>query len=325
MLDFIFVIVFAISLSVFWLLWRMGLRHWNPAVTYRMTRSVRTLSVILSLGIALQFAPGVIRSEPVLVMGLKMLFIANTCWILERLLGIILFRAVDSGAISETTRSLLRTIGLVLLFIVGALVAIDSLGISITPVLASLGVGSLAIALALQDTLANFFSGIYLMVDKPIRIGDYVQVEDGLQGMVTRIGWRSTHIQMTNNNTIVMPNSKIASSKLINYDYPEQEMNFSVQLGVSYACDLNQVEAVTLEVAKNLLKNSDGAVADFQPWVRFHTFADSSIQFTVTLRCRQFVDQALVKHDFIKALHQRFKEEKIEIPFPQQVVHSAPS
>ena len=180
-------------------------------------------------------------------------------------------RSIASGAI----RALL--IGLCVLLVLG------SLGISVTPLIASLGITSLAVALALQPTLKNFFSGVQILIDKPFRIGDFIELESGEQGFVDKIGWRSTWIKMLPNNIVIVPNSKVSQSKIINYYYPEKELSVPVEVGVHYNSDLEFVEKVTLEVANQVLLEHEWGVESYDPFVVFHTFDNSSINFTVML------------------------------------------
>jgi small-conductance mechanosensitive channel len=201
------------------------------------------------------------------------------------------------------------------------LIILARLNITITPFLASLGIGGLVVALALQDTLANFFSGIYIFFDKPIRIGDYIKLESGQEGYVAQIGWRNTRIRMLPNNMLVVPNAKLVSSQITNFYLPETEMAVLVQVGVSYQSDLEKVETVTVEVAREVLQQVNGGVKAFQPFIRYHTFSDFSINFTVILRAREYVDKYLITHEFIKRLHKRYQQEAIEIPFPIRTVH----
>ncbi|MFC1568220.1 mechanosensitive ion channel family protein [Candidatus Margulisiibacteriota bacterium] len=203
---------------------------------------------------------------------------------------------------------------------VGILILMDIFGISITPLLASLGIAGLAIGLALQDTLSNFFSGIYILASQPVRMGDYVELENGLKGYVSNIGWRETRIRMLQNNTVVVPNAKLAQSIITNYYLPEKEMACLVQVGVSYDSDLEKVEKATIETGKEVLRRVTGGAANFEPFIRFHTFNDFSIDFTVILRVNEFVDQYLVTHEFIKALHKRYLSEGITIPFPIRTI-----
>ena len=200
-----------------------------------------------------------------------------------------------------------------------------NLGLSITPLLTALGVGSLAVALALQPTLSTLFAGILLAIGRPIRVGDFVELETGTKGVVTDIGWRATRIRELPNNLIVVPNSRIVEMILINYNLPEPEQAALVQVGVAYGSDLERVERVTCEVGHAVLEDVAGGVSGFEPFIRYHTFGDSSIEFTVILRIQQFADRYLVAHEFIKRLKARYEREGIEIPFPQRVVHGLPA
>ncbi|MDC8831089.1 mechanosensitive ion channel family protein [Alteromonas gilva] len=198
----------------------------------------------------------------------------------------------------------------------GLLLVLGSMGISVTPLIASLGITSLAVALALQPTLENFFSGVQILIDKPFRIGDYIELESGEQGFVDKIGWRSTWIKMLPNNIVIVPNGKLSQSKIINYYYPEKELSVPVEVGVHYSSDLEFVERVTLEVANQVLFEHEWGVESYDPFVVFHTFDNSSINFTVMLRTKEYFNRFFVKSTFIKALHRRYNDEGIVIPFP---------
>lgn len=205
----------------------------------------------------------------------------------------------------------------------GLLILLDSFGVSITPVIASLGIGSLAVALALQPTLENFFSGIQIVIDKPIKVGQFIKLESGEEGYVHKIGWRSTWVRMLPNNVVVISNKALVSSKIVNYYYPETDLAVLVQVGVHYECDLEHVERVTIEVARETLQQVAGGIKDFDPFIRYHTFADFSINFSVILRAKEFVDNYLIKHEFIKRLHKRYAQEGIVIPYPIRAINYA--
>jgi small-conductance mechanosensitive channel len=207
------------------------------------------------------------------------------------------------------------------IYLIGILIILQSFGISISPILTGLGIGGLAVALALQDTLSNFFSGVYISISRQLRPGDYIKLSSGEEGYVVDITWRNTIIRELTNNQIIIPNSKLAQSIVKNYYLPEEELSVLVDVGVSYDSDLEKVEKVTIEVAKEVLREVSGGVPEFEPFIRYHTFSDSSINFSVILRVKKFVDQYLIKHEFIKRLHKRYKEEGIVIPFPQRTVH----
>lgn len=211
----------------------------------------------------------------------------------------------------------------VVFFAVGGMIILDNLGVSLTPLLTTLGIGSLAVAIALQDTLGNFFAGLHVKADRPVEVGHYIRLESGEEGYVTHIGWRSTRIRMLPNNMVVVPNGKLVGSTITNYYMPERELAVLVQVGVHYDSDLAQVERVTIEVAKNVLQTVNGGVGSFEPFIRYHTFSDSSINFTVILRAKEFVDNFLIKHEFIKRLQARYKKEAITIPFPIRTLYFA--
>ncbi|MFA5337672.1 MAG: mechanosensitive ion channel family protein [Candidatus Omnitrophota bacterium] len=217
--------------------------------------------------------------------------------------------------------SLTAIIGRIIILAIGILVILNTLGVSITPILATLGVGGLAVALALQDTLSNLFSGFHVLMARQIRIGDYIKLENGEEGYVTDINWRTTKIRMLPNNVVLIPNAKLAQAIIINYYLPEREMAVLVNLRVHYKSDLKKVERVTCEVAKEVMKEVAGGVPEFEPFIRYNTFADFSINFTVILRAREFVDQYLVKHEFIKKLHERYSAENIIIPYPIRAIN----
>jgi small-conductance mechanosensitive channel len=214
-------------------------------------------------------------------------------------------------------KAIYRSILLIFIF----LIILDSLKITITPFIASLGIGGVVIGLAMQDTLSNFFSWAYIVSNKPVRIGDYIQVEAGKEGYVERIGWRNVRIRMLSNNTLIVPNNKLVSSLVTNFHLPESELAVLVNVGVAYTSDLEKVEKVTIEVAKEVLQRTEGAVNEFQPFIRYNAFAESSINFTVVLRAKEYAAQYLIVHEFIKRLHQRYRLEGIEIPFATRTVY----
>jgi len=224
----------------------------------------------------------------------------------------------------ETTlpvTSLIQNISRILIFIIGILVILHSLGISITPILATLGVGGLAGALALQDTFSNLFSGFHIIIAKQIRVGDYIKLDTGEEGYVTDITWRTTKIKMLPNNVVLVPNEKLTKAIVTNYYLPDKEMAVLVNLGVHYKSDLKKVEKITCEVAREVIKEVPGGVPEFEPFIRYGAFGDFSINFTVILRAKEFVDQYLIKHEFIKRLHERYAKEGIVVPYPIRAIN----
>lgn len=227
----------------------------------------------------------------------------------------------DSLEVLQTAGYFIHIFTRVCIFGLGFLILLDTFGVSITPILASLGIGSLAVALALQPTLENLFSGVQIVTDRPFREGHFIKLESGEEGFVESIGWRSTWIRLPQNNMIVMPNKLLVNAKLVNYHYPSKEMIMAIGLGVHYNSDLEKVEGVLMEVGCQVLQTVTGGIKDFQPVVRFHMFNNSSIDCNVVLRVREFSDAATIRHEFIKRVHKRFAEEGITIPYPIQAVN----
>ncbi|MCG8350845.1 MAG: mechanosensitive ion channel family protein [Chloroflexales bacterium] len=223
---------------------------------------------------------------------------------------------ISSNTDTRPALSIVNNIVRVAIYISGFLIVLGYFGQSITPALAALGVTGLAVSLALQATLTDLISGLQIILTRPIRPGDYVKLSTGEEGYVTDINWRITRIQQLANNMVIVPNSTITSSILVNYFEPQRELSVLINIGVSYDCDLEHVERVTVEVAKEIMQSVPGGIPDNDPFIRYNTFSDFSINFTVILRGKEFVDQYLLKHEFIKRLHQRYRQEGIEIPFP---------
>ncbi|MCI0586019.1 MAG: mechanosensitive ion channel family protein [Planctomycetes bacterium] len=191
----------------------------------------------------------------------------------------------------------------------------------VTPILTALGVGSLAVALALQDTLSNLFAGIHIAASRMVEAGDYIRLDSGQEGRVVDVGWRFTKLREPADNDVFVPNAKVAQAIVVNYEKPSAEVAVPVPMGVAYDSDLEKVERVTLEVAREVQAEAEGAVRGFAPALVFQSFGDSSIGLTVVLRAGTFPGRGKVVHEFVKRLHARYAKEGIEIPFPQRVVH----
>jgi small-conductance mechanosensitive channel len=223
------------------------------------------------------------------------------------------------GAIKSPT--LVVNLARIAVAILGFFIILQNLGIDITALITALGIGGIAIALALQDTLGNLFAGIQIILSKQVRQRDYIRLSSGEEGWVTDVKGRNTTIQtFPDGNLVTVPNSMLASSIVKNFSMPRRALWVTLEVGVSYDSDLNHVEAVALEVASQVLDEVDGGVPGEDPIVRYHTFGDSSVNFDVRMMVREFESQGPVRHEFIKRLHARFGEEGIEIPFPIRTV-----
>ncbi len=268
--------------------------HTDHPILSRLHRSINLLLLLAAFALALQVAPSPFRKQVAILLCLKTLVILFVMRLSLHLVNLILHTAKPFRNLDPNTRSLTQKLTQLLLVSVTLLILLDTFGISITPVLASLGVGSLAVALALQDTLSNFFSGIYILIDKPIRPGDAIQVEQ-LQGKVVRIGWRSTHILSGNQSTIVIPNSKLSSSVVTNYNIPSAEVNFTVEVPLASNTDVQKAEAIFMAVSKRLFPG-------LPPLIRIQSVQEGRIIFSATLKAVNFDATGLTRHQFLTAL-----------------------
>jgi len=210
----------------------------------------------------------------------------------------------------------------ILFAVLAVIILLENLGISLTAVWTTLGIGSVAVALALQDTLGNFFAGLSLLMDRPIRPGDYIQLDAGQEGFVVRVGARSTTLRTVANNIVVVPNSTLSKSVITNLALPDPRVAAPVAVSVAYGTDPVAVERVLLEVAHEATQEGlEGLAADPPPVVRFHPgFGPSTLDFTLLVHVTPYTNLVAVQSDLRKRILQRFREEGIEIPFPTQTI-----
>lgn len=232
-----------------------------------------------------------------------------------------------SGSSDITQSTLLDTIFRVGVYASGALVILQYYGISIAPIITAMGVGGMAVAFGVRETLENIFSGLQLILSKQLRVNDYIRLSTGDEGRVIDINWRYITVMPANeSNVVVIPNKVIAGSVTTNFSQPRDDIVVVVPIGVSYDSDLDLVERVTVEVARDLMIKIDSYKPRFDeegvdrdklaPVVRFQCFNESSIDFNVIMHVQLFTNQYLLKHEFIKEITKRYREEGINIPFP---------
>ncbi len=230
--------------------------------------------------------------------------------------------AIQRSQIPIPITGLSQTLIKVVVLTIGVLILLDTLGISITPVITALGVGGLAVALALQDTLSNLFAGLHILVERSIRVGDFVRLESGQEGYVSDISWRTTRILMRPNNMVIIPNNKLAQSIVTNYSLPERRTAMQIPISVGYDSDPDLVEKVLVEETIEGAKEIPGLLAHPVPLVRLIPgLGESSLNFTLVCHIKGYDDQPLVQHELTKRILKRFKKEGIEIPFPTRTVY----
>lgn len=200
---------------------------------------------------------------------------------------------------------------------VAVVIVLQHFGQDISTLVVSLGVGSLAIALAAQDTLANMIAGFVIMIDRPFRVGDRIILNSGEQGDVYEIGLRSTKVLDFDNKLIIMPNAEIINGKLINLSYPEPAIRVTVFVGVAYGVDVDKVKSILTRICID----HPEVLEEPEPIAQLLEFADSSLNFRVVCRVAKFRNQWRVAEELRVDVYKRFEKENIEIPFPQRVVY----
>ena len=209
----------------------------------------------------------------------------------------------------------LKRIMPLLVYSLGFLMALSVLNIPISPILAGLGIGGLAVALAVQPTLANFFAGTYVVTEGELNVGDYIELQGGPSGYVVEVDGAARRFARMYNNLVIIPNSQMANSIVTNYYSPEPSMNVLVYCGVSYDSDLNVVENVVREASQTLVNESEYAV-DGEPWFGFDEFGDSNISFWVFVQAKDRLGSFYLTSDLVKVIHSRLTAEGIEINYP---------
>ena len=215
---------------------------------------------------------------------------------------------------------ILRKVTAGVIYFVGFIIALDLLGIEIGPLLAGLGIGGLAVALALQETLSNFFAGLYLITDKPISKGDYISIGD-LAGYVEEISWRTTKIRSWDNNMIFMPNSSVSKSTIINYSRPNKSVIRIVKISVSYDSDPDQVMKVLKKTITDLGKKEESFDRNMEPNIRFSEFLDSAIEFKIIYKLTDYTKRVAFEDNLKLEIFKALRKNKIDIPYPIRTVY----
>jgi small-conductance mechanosensitive channel len=278
-------------------------------------------SLLLGINLALPIVPFALSKEwrGAIYQGLLVAFIVSLTVLAARVLVGIIVNTARPDA--RPAVSLITNVVRIVVYLIGLLIILQIYKVDVSAELATLGVAGLAVSLALQATLTDLISGVQLIAVRQIRPGQYIKLSTGEEGYVVDIGWRTTQIRQLSNNIIIVPNAKMTSVVVTNFSEPDPSMALLVNIGVSYDSDLEKVERVTVDVAKQIMRTVAGSVADSEPFIRYSDLASYSIQFTVIMQVSAYVDQYLVKHEFVKLLHQRYQQEGIVIPFPTNTIH----
>jgi small-conductance mechanosensitive channel len=287
-----------------------------PAARHLLLNAARGSAVLwfgtLGLYVAAEAADLPPRISGLVRHALLVMLIASVSWTLSRVAGGLVRSHAAVGALPSATVITNLSRGLVLLL--GLLVALQTLGVSITPMITALGVSGLAVALALQDTLANLFAGLHILLSRQVHTGDLVRLDSGQEGIVQDVTWRYTTLRQPGSGLLVVPNAKLAAAITTNFTRPDTQLAVKVGVRVTYDVDPDQVERIAADVAREVLRDVDGGVAGEDPKIRFQKLGMATIEFTAELTAKDAASQGLVRHEFIKRLLRRFRAEGIELP-----------
>lgn len=243
----------------------------------------------------------------------KVLFISFLTIYTSRAIGaLIRFYTGHEGAALPNSSILVNLVRFSVL-IIGFVIILNAIGISITPILTALGVGGLAVALALQDTLGNLFAGLQILAARKITTGNYIRLESGDEGQIEDIAWRNTTIRTPRNNRVVIPNTRIANSILTNFSAPTEDFIIAIDGTIPFKSDLDKVYSVLLEEANALMSERMSTPEGVGPSVLFTAFLESGVSFRVMLHVRNFNEQVQLRHSMIRRIHARFNKEGIEM------------
>ena len=306
----------------------LKLFHWLPsnldarllgASRWPLTFGVVVLGVYLSLTLLLDLTPSQIN------------FINSVSNMLAIIIGVWVVATVSSEgfrwyieSVAPLTESklddrllpLFRRVVVAVVYALGGLLVLDQLNINISPLIAGLGLGGLAVALALQPTLSNLFAGTYVMTEGVITPGDYIELESGVAGYVLDVSWRSTRLRTWHNNLVVVPNAKFAETIITNYEAPVPAVNVFLTCGVSYDSDLRQVQDISQEVMDELLEHDPNAIKEYGGWFGFDSFGESNVNFWLFVQARNRLASFELRTTLMQNLHRRLREEGIVINYP---------
>jgi small-conductance mechanosensitive channel len=254
---------------------------------------------------------------------LEALWIISLTIVAAQICGsLVRFHSTRTGGTGQLP-TLTITLSQLLVSILGLLFLLNHFRVNITPLLTALGVGGLAVALALQDTLANLFSGFYISVSSQIRVGDYIKLNTGEEGYVNDITWRSTTLRSLGSNYIFIPNSKLAQAIVTNYNLPGKSLGLDVKFHVAFDADTDRIEAMILDEAMS--QKIDGLIVDPPPSIQWSSATDFSLLLALNFRVVEFVNQYGVQSELRKRIFKRFRKEGVAMVYPTQSIFFQPT
>lgn len=289
----------------------------------KASKPITLLILLIGMRIALEeipLAPGVDEVFAKIVSSIIILIIAYIAYLFIDIVLFVILRSKIKNGSSSTRESLLSLVNSVLRvawIILATLYIFNLWGVEIGPLLAGLGIAGLAVALALQPTLANVFSGISILLDKSIRVGDLIYLDTETKGRVLQVGLRSTRILTFDNELIIMPNTRLADSKIQNVTLPEKKSRVIILFGVAYGSNIEEVKKLVL----NEIKKIKGFVNEPEPVVRFVEMANSSLNFKAYFHVQDYNERFAAIDEANTRIYNVLNKAEINIPFPQMDIH----
>jgi len=200
------------------------------------------------------------------------------------------------------------------LFAIAIAIQLDNLGVHVTALVTTLGIGSLAVALGLQDTISNFFAGLYLKADRPLRVGDYIRLDTGHEGRTMHMGWRSTRLRTFADTIVVVPNEKLSKAVITNFSLPSPHVSLDLSVTVPYGADVAAVERLLLEAAARARADQPAILPEPPPMARLIPgFSEAGLEFTLTAWVRSFGERFAAEDVIRRHIVDLFRAQSIEI------------
>jgi len=249
------------------------------------------------------------------------LIVVTVIYLAYAILSLILIRGWKrfnkNGKSNSNIEGLVRGTMKVVLFIVCFLYVLNYWGVEIGPVLTGLGIGGIAVALALQSSLSNLFGGVSVIFDKTIRVGDLISLDDGTKGTVMHVGLRSTQIKTADEEMVIIPNGKLADSKIKNVTLPEPLVRVVIPFSVAYGNDVNKIKKIVLEEIKQVKH----LVNEPKPSIMFKEMGDSALKFEAYIFIDSYDNKLSVVDEANTRIYNLLRKNKIEIPYSKMDIY----
>lgn len=317
-------IVFGISLAIFLFLQGMLFHKFHRwAKQSQTTRNsaiiqhVRTSSLLVCIIIPIYFftwysglpQERIVKFLPIL----SVLFIICFSFILTGILGIFFQCYMEKMSLQISAARIIPSTIKAVIFIFAGFMILQTIGIKIGPAIAGVGIFGTGVLFILRDALANLAAGFYVLIDKPIKIGNYIKIDSGEEGYVLDIDWRATRIKTLENNILIVPNSKLITASITNFHLLDTKMSITIPILVKYNVDPEMVERVLLEILNDAKNNICGICKMDEPVVRLKNFGEFGLEFIMNCSIEEHNEQWRINHELRKLILVGFRRKGIEI------------